>query len=170
MENQESTAPKIDTREIELTNGYKVEIRVSLPAREYVKLKNYITSKADMETKIDGYDKKGAPRTAMVPSISGEAVVGLEEETMRAYVITFDGTENSAYDRMMDAISGSEYEKVKDAVDAALYLRTRRPQEESSWAFDSSSSVPVNAGTATYPTPVEPRRYSAREAVGGAAI
>ena len=57
-----------------------------------------------------------------------------------------------------------------DAVNAALYLRTRRPQEESSWAFDFPSSVPVNAGTATYPTPVEPRRYSAREAVGGAAI
>ncbi len=56
-----------------------------------------------------------------------------------------------------------------DAVNAALYLRTRRPQEESSWAFDFPSSVPVNAGTATYPTPVEPRRYSAREAVGGAA-
>jgi len=57
-----------------------------------------------------------------------------------------------------------------DAVNVALYLRTRRPQEESSWAFDFPSSVPVNAGTATYPTPVEPRRYSAREvAVGGAA-
>lgn len=57
-----------------------------------------------------------------------------------------------------------------DAVNTALYWRKLSPQEESSWAFDFHSSVPVNAGTATYPTPVEPRRYSAREAlVGGAA-
>ncbi len=55
-----------------------------------------------------------------------------------------------------------------DAVNAALYLRTRR-QEESSWAFDFLSSVPVNAGTATYPTPVEPTRYGARELVAGGA-
>ncbi|MFC2071566.1 helix-turn-helix domain-containing protein [Chloroflexota bacterium] len=70
----------------------------------------------------------------------------------------------------MPAITGFIPMGAADAVNAGLYLRTRHSQEESSWAFDFPSSVPVNAGTATYPTPVEPRRYSAREAVGGAAI
>ena len=125
MDNQE-TVPKINTREIALNDGHKVIILTTLPARQYVKLKNYIVSKAEMETKMDGYDKKGSPRTAMVPSISGESIVGLERETMETYVVSFDGSENNAYTRMMDTISGSEYEKVKDAVDSAFESETKK--------------------------------------------
>ena len=55
------------------------------------------------------------------------------------------------------------------AGDAVSIWGTARPEEESRWAPSLYYSVPVNAGTATYPTPVEPRRYSAREALGGAA-
>lgn len=69
----------------------------------------------------------------------------------------------------MPSITGVILMGAADAVNAALYLRTRRPQEESSWAFDFPSSVPVNAGTATYPAPVEPTRYGARELVAGGA-
>lgn len=57
-----------------------------------------------------------------------------------------------------------------DAVDAALYLRTVRPSEEIRWGFETHYDLPVNAGAVLFPTPIESRRYRAREVVvGGAA-
>lgn len=124
MENSETVQDP--TREIVLDSGHKVTIRTQLTARAYTKLKNYIVGKAEMETKVDGYDKKGAPRTAMVPSISGQDIVGLEEETMRTYVISFNDSTKSAYDSMMDTLSGREYEEVKGAVDSAFEAESKK--------------------------------------------
>jgi hypothetical protein len=121
-----STDTTVPTQEIVLESGHKVKIRTSLKARAYTDLKNYIVRKATLEAKVDGYDKQGSPQTSMSPQISGEDIVGLEAETMKTYIVSFDDDEKNAYDRMMDAISGSEYEEVKTAVDSAFEAESKK--------------------------------------------
>ena len=116
---------KPNTKEI-VVGEHKVAIRTSLTARQYTQLKNYIVRHAQMETKVDGYDKHGSPKTATVPSISGETIVGLEKETMETYVVSFNGDENNAYNRMMDTITGTQYETVKSAVDSAFEAESKK--------------------------------------------
>jgi len=69
----------------------------------------------------------------------------------------------------MPSITGVILMGAADAVDAALYWQAFLLGEETQWGFEPSYDLPANAGTASFTTPVEPGRYSAREvAVGGA--
>lgn len=106
------------THEIVLDSGHKVEIRQSINARAYLKLKNYIVSKTKMKNEVSGYDKNGSPKTSMSPSINGEDIVGLEELTVQTYVLSFNGDKNNAFNRMMDTISGIDYEVIKEKIDS----------------------------------------------------
>jgi len=103
-------------KKIELPSGNTVTIKTSLTAREHLRLKNYIVSKAEMKTNIS-YNKNGSPKTEVVPKIHGEDIAQLETETISTYVVEFNDDKNNAYNRMLDTISGKEYEVVKETID-----------------------------------------------------
>lgn len=112
--------------EIKLDEGRNVKIRKSISARVYLHLKNLVIKQAELETKQDGYSKNGSPKVTVTPKISGETLASVEEETMKAYIIEFNGDVNNAYSRFLDEGNASDYEKVKSAVDQAYAAETKK--------------------------------------------
>ncbi|RMD70284.1 MAG: hypothetical protein D6822_04355 [Cyanobacteria bacterium J149] len=112
--------------DITLESGNKVTLRKVLSAKDYLRLKNFIVSKAELQTKQSGFTKKGSPQMVIEPKIDGEAVVALEEETVKAYVYAFNGSSDNAYETMMDTISGKEYEQVKEKIDELHFLQKEK--------------------------------------------
>ena len=115
----EKTVAETPTEEIVLESGHKVKIRTSISARTYLKLKNFAVSKMKMKNEQNGYDKKGSPKMQMTPSFDGEDLVGIEEETVKAYLVSFNDDVSDPYNKMIDTLGGREYEQVKSKVDEA---------------------------------------------------
>jgi len=116
-----------DTRvEVALEGGHKVTLRKFLIARDYLRLKNFIVAKAELQTKQSGFTKSGSPKMVVEPKIDGETVVALEDETVKAYILAFDGSQEGAFDKMMSTLNGSEYEQVKDKIDELHFLQQKK--------------------------------------------
>lgn len=122
----ENTVMQPEFREIELGENKKVKIRTSLSARDYIRLKNHVISKAELKAQPDGYKKNGSPRMSVTPSISGADITSLETETVKAYVLEYNGDANNAYNRMLDALTGREYEQVKEIIDELFAGETKK--------------------------------------------
>lgn len=103
-----------------------VKVRTSLPARDYIRLKNHVISRAELKAQPDGYKKNGSPKMSVTPSINGADITSLETETVQAYVMEFDGDANNAYNRMLDHISGRQYEEVKAVIDELFAEETKK--------------------------------------------
>ena len=101
-----------DTQELDLGEGKKVSVLNNLGAQAHLSLKKATAKMMKMDAVQDGYKKDGSPNFLMTPTIDSEAMASLEDETMKAFISSFNGEQVNAYDRMMKALTGKEYEKV----------------------------------------------------------
>lgn len=111
-------------REGDIVN--KVEICKVLNAKKYLHLKNFISGKIKMTQVQSGFKDNGSPKFKTEQEIPGTASAELETETMKAYVVSFNGDKKNAYDRMMEELIGSEYNKVWEKVDELYEIEEKK--------------------------------------------
>jgi len=126
------------TREIKTRNGHKIVIRESLSAEDHVKLKHYVLKQSQLKTQQDGYTKHGKPKFSVTPEMSGAAVAGMETETVKAHIVSFNDDQTDAYNRMMKTLEAAEYDMLFDTINS-LGIEEKKKLEISSQVIEASS-------------------------------
>lgn len=95
-----------ETKQLDLSNGKKAEIKTYLTRSEKNALKKIMLKGIGLEQ-----DVKNPEKMSVSGSIPAENMITAQEELVKIVLVSFDGSADNPYDRLMET-EGDEYDEI----------------------------------------------------------